>query len=189
MRRSDTARRAASSTAVAPAPDARGQQRRSASGSRSASNVSSSAWVNSSGSTRLTITAPSGTVDLGAQPGDELDRLRDRHLLGRRDDVDRGDRRIGEQLGRPTAVCAAQRADVDELADRVGRAELRDDVTGRGRVDDDEVEVGAALDRLAHLPHDLADREDLLHARRGGRDEVEHARERAEPADAPARAG
>ena len=84
---------------------------------------------------------------------------------------------------------AAQRPDVDELADRVGRAELGDDVAGRGRVDDHEVEVGAALDRLAHLPHDLADREDLLHARRRGRDEVEDARERAEPADDRAPAG
>ena len=41
------------------------------------------------------------------------------------------------------------------------------------RVDDDEVDVGAALDRLAHLPADLADGEDLLHARRRVRDEVE----------------
>ena len=77
----------------------------------------------------------------------------------------------------------AQRADVDELADRVGRAELGDDVTGRGGVDHHEVEVGPALDRLAYLPHDLADREDLLDPGRGGRDEVEHTRERPDASD------
>ena len=130
----------------------------------------------------MTITVPSGTLTSRPDAVDELDRLRDRHLLGRGHDVDRGDRGIGEQLRQPVGL-AAQRPDVDQLVDRVGRAELGDDVAGRGRVDDDEVEVGAALDRLAHLPDDLADREDLLHARRRGRDEVEDPRERADPAD------
>ena len=60
MRRNDTASRAASSTVTAPGP-ARSVSTALASGSRSASNVSSSLWVNSSGSTRFTITAqPSG---------------------------------------------------------------------------------------------------------------------------------
>ncbi len=76
----------------------------------------------------------------------------------------------------------AQRSDVDEVLDGIGGAELGDDVPGRGRVDDDEVVVGAPFDRLAHLPRDLADREDLLHARRGGRDEVEHLGERSQTA-------
>ena len=71
---------------------------------------------------------------------------------------------------------------VHELLDRGRGVELADHVTGRGGVDDDEIPVGAAGERLAELPADLADGEDLLHARRGGGDEVEGARERA---DAP----
>ena len=75
------------------------------SGSRSASNVSSSAWVNSSGSTRLTITVAERHRRPRARSRcDELDRLRDRHLLGRRHDVDRGDRGIGEQLDEPLGL-------------------------------------------------------------------------------------
>ena len=49
-------------------------------------------------------------------------------------------------------------------------------MAGGGGVDHDEVPVGASLERLAQLPADLADGEDLLHARRGGGDEVERAR-------------
>ena len=97
------------------------------SGARKASNVSSSACVNSSGSTRLTITVPSGTFDLGAQSLHELDRFRDRHLFRRRHDVDRRDLGIGEQIRNPLRL-VAQRPDVDQLTDRIGRAELRDDV-------------------------------------------------------------
>ena len=90
--------------------------------------------------------------------------------------------RIGQQFRHPTGL-VAQRADVDELLNRVGGAELRDDVTCRRRVDDDDVVLGAAFDRLAHFPHDLADREDFLHAGCRGRDEVEDARQRTEPTD------
>ena len=97
-------------------------------------------------------------LDLGAQPRDELDRLGDRHLLGRRHDVDRGDRGIGEQLRHPLRSASRTGPTSTSSWIALGRAELGDDVAGRGGVDDDEVEVGAALDRLAHLPADLADR-------------------------------
>ena len=75
------------------------------------------------------------------------------------------------------------RTDRDQLTDRVGCPELGDDMAGGRGVDHDEVPAGAALDRLAHLPADLADGEDLLHPRRGGGDEIEHPGERPEPAD------
>jgi hypothetical protein len=51
-------------------------------------------------------------------------------------------------------------------------------VPGRLGVDDDEVVVP-----LADLVGELADGEDLLHARRGVGDEVERPRQRADPAD------
>ncbi len=43
-----------------------------------------------------------------------------------------------------------------------------------------DVVVGAALDRLAHFPHDLPDGEDLLHPRGRGRHEVQAAGQRAD---------
>src|SRR5207253_109975 len=45
------------------------------------------------------------------------------------------------------------------------------------------VVLGASLDRLANLPRDLADRENLLDTGRGRGDEVEHASKRAESPD------
>ena len=152
-----------------------------ASGSRSASNVSSSLCVNSSGSTRLTITAPSGTSTSAQRATSSIVSVTgiSSGVVTMFTAVTCG---IGEQLGDPARL-VAQRTDVDELLDRVGRAELGDDVAGRGRVDHDDVVLGAPLDRLAHLPHDLADREDLLHARRRRPATKSSTRERTEPAD------
>jgi hypothetical protein len=55
-------------------------------------------------------------------------------------------------------------------------------VTGGGGVDDHEVPAGPALDRLADLPADLADGEDLLHPGGGGGHEVEGLGHRPDPA-------
>ncbi len=118
----------------------------------------------------------------GAQPSDELDGFRHRHLFGRRDDVDRRYRGILEHLAEPLRL-RAHGTDVHELTDPGRRAELGDDVSGRGRVDDDEVDVGAALDRLPHLPTDLADRQDLLHAGCCTRNEVERFGEGSDAAE------
>ena len=111
-------------------------------------------------------------VELVAGPLHQLDGLVHRHLLGRGHHVERGELRIGEQLHHPVGL-VPHRADLHEVLDRARGVELADHVPGGGGVDHDEVPVGAALDRLAQLPHDLADGEDLLHARRRGGDEVE----------------
>ena len=162
---------------------ARAESALTTSGSRSASNVASSACVNSSGSTRFTMTVPSGTVHLGPQRVDELDRLRDRHLLGRRDDVHRGDRGIGEQLARATGSgCARDR-----------RRRARGSPSGAPNWATMWPVAAAStttrsmserpFDRFPNLPADLADGEDLLHARRRVGDEVERLGERTDPAE------
>ena len=116
-----------------------------------------------------------------AGPGDELDGLVDRHLLGCGDDVEGGERRAGEDVHHPLRL-APDRTRLHELADGAGGVELGEHVAGGRGVDDHEVPVGPALDRLADLPADLADGEDLLHSRRGIGHEVEHVGDRP---DAP----
>src|SRR5439155_26670697 len=74
----------------------------------------------------------------------------------------------------------AHLAHLHEALDRTRRVQLRDDVPGGGRIHHDEVPIGAPGDRFPHLPADLADRQDLLDARRGGRNELEHIRQRTE---------
>ena len=118
-------------------------------------------------------------VDAGVavEAGEQVDRLGDGHLLGRRDDDEPGARRVLEDLGHPRRLLA-DHADLHELADHPRRADLGDDVAARLGVDDDEVVVP-----LAHLVGELADGEDLLDARRGVGDEVERAGERADATD------
>ena len=80
------ARRRAPRRCPAPARAADGVD---TSGSRSASNVASSAWVNSSGSTRFTMTVAERHVRLCARSWSTSSIVSvDRHLLGRGDDVD-----------------------------------------------------------------------------------------------------
>ena len=120
-----------------------------------------------------------GEVDhrlLGEAVG-QLEGLVDRHLLRRRDDHDAGLRRVTEQVEHPTRL-VAHHAHLDELLDRLRGGELAGDVAGGHRVHDDEV-----VAVLAHLPQELPDREDLLHARGGVGDEVEGAGEGSEPGD------
>ena len=117
-----------------------------------------------------------GEVDdrLVAQSFGELERLVDRHLLRRRHDHHAGLLGVAEDVDHPARL-VAHHAHLHELLDRLRRRELTGDVAGGHRVDDDEV-VAA----LAHLPQELPDREDLLHAGRGVGHEVEGAGQRAE---------
>ena len=117
-----------------------------------------------------------GDVDsaLRLQPTGELDRLDDWHLLARRHQHRARYLRVFEDLSHPPRL-VAHRPDLDELTDGGRRTELRDHVTRRRGVDDDQVVV-----TLAHLPAELADREDLAHAGRRAGDEVERARQRAD---------
>ena len=101
----------------------------------------------------------------------------DRHLLGGRHDHHAGLRRVGEDVEHPLGL-VAHHAHLHQLVDGLRRGELADDVAAGDGVDDDEVVVA-----LAHLPRELADGEDLLHARRGVGDEVEGAGERADPGE------
>ena len=86
-----------------------------------------------------------------------------RHLLRRGHDDHAGLGRVPEDVEHPAGLVPDQ-SDLHELVDGVGRRELPDDVAAGGGVDDDEVVV-----RLAHLPGQLADGEDLLHAGGGRR--------------------
>ena len=120
-----------------------------------------------------------GDVDLGLalHPGDELDGLGDRHLLGGGDDDQPGRRRVLHELEHPSRLLTDE-PDVDEIVDRARRADLADDVPARLGIDDDEVVVA-----LTDLVAELADREDLLDAGSGVGDEVEHARQRPDARD------
>ena len=115
-------------------------------------------------------------VGLGPQPLGQLQRLGDGHLLGHGDDDGRRHQRVAEDVDHPAGL-VAHPAHLHQLVDGLGSGELADHVTGRRRVDHDEV-VGA----LAHLVAELAHREDLLDPRRGVGHEVERAGQRA---DAP----
>ena len=114
---------------------------------------------------------------LRPQPAHQLLGLGDRHLLGRRDHDRAGASGVAQDVEHPAGL-GADEPHVDQVGDARRRGQVADDVAGGGRVDDDEVEV-----RLADLPGQLADREDLLHARRGVGDEVEGLRQGAEAGD------
>ena len=165
---------AAASTWRTPGPAAS-----TSSGSTSSSRSTTSAWrrSNSAGSTRLATIADGVDAGLAVEPVEQLDRLGDRHLLGRRDDDEPGPAGVLEDVGHPPRLLADQ-PDLDELADHPRGGDLGDDVAARLGVDDDEVVVA-----LAHLVGELADGEDLLDARRGVGDEVERAGERADAPD------
>ena len=103
-------------------------------------------------------------------------RLGDRELLGARDGDDRGLLRVGERRVDRRAL-ARDRPAARRGGERARRAEHRDAVPGRGRVDDDEVVgVGArrAAVELGELP-ELADGQQLAHARRRGGEQAEDA--------------
>ena len=111
------------------------------------------------------------------EPTEQVDRLGDRHLLGRGDDGDPGARRVVEDVEHPLRLIADE-ADLHQVADHPRRTDLADDVPRCLGVDDHEVVVA-----LAHLVAELADREDLLDARRGVGDEVERLGERPDAAE------
>ena len=143
LRRIDTASRAASSTAVAPGARVLARAPPSAPASRSASNTASSAWVKSSGSTRFTITTPSGTSSSC--------RARATSSMVSLTGISSGD------VTTLSAVSAGSESSstIQSVWLRIGptctsswialrRVELADHVTGGGGVDHDEVPVGAA---------------------------------------------
>ena len=96
---------------------------------------------------------------LRLEPGDQFERLGDRHLLRCGDDGDTGHSRVVEDVEHPVGLVADD-ADLDQVTDHLRRADLGDDVPGRLGVDDDQVVVA-----LSHLVAQLADRQDLLDAR------------------------
>ena len=99
---------AAASTWRTPGPAAS-----TSSGSTSSRRSTTSAWrrSNSAGSTRL-ATIAGGHAGLAVEPVDQVDRLGDRHLLGRGDDDDAGARRVLEDVGHPPRLLA-DHADLD----------------------------------------------------------------------------
>ena len=119
----------------------------------------------------------------GAEPVQQLERLDDRELLGRRHD---DHARSGSGSARISVIqlrLVAHQAHLHEVVDRPRRRQLAGDVAGGRGVDDHQVVVA-----LPDLVADLADGEDLLDARRGVGHEVERAGQRAEPGHAAARA-
>ena len=72
-------------------------------------------------------------------------------------------------------VCGTNQAHLHEVVDGLGSGQLPDDVARRGGVDDDHVVMA-----FPHLVSQLADGEDLLDARRGRGDEIEHAGHRSQ---------
>ena len=93
-----------------------------------------------------------------------------------RDGDDRRALWIGQQLVDDRALARDGPA-AGRCGERPRRAEDRDAVAGRGRVDDDEVVgvgAGGAAVELGELP-ELADRQQLAHAGRGGGDHPEDA--------------
>ncbi len=107
----------------------------------------------------------------------ELDGLGHRHLLGSADRDQSGDHRVREDVEHPVGL-GADEPDLDQIVDRLRRRQLADDVSERRRVDDHQVVVA-----FTHLVAELADGEDLAHARCGGRHEVERLCERPDPPD------
>ena len=175
MRRSCTARWAASSTATTPRP-ARSASTASAFDDRSRSNTSSSPRPNSSGSTRLTTTAARSTpVSSSRRPASSMV-----SVTGISSGVvtmsTPGAGGVLEDVEHPLRL-VVDHPDVHEVVDGLGAGQLAGDVAGRRGVDDHEVVVA-----LPHLVGHLADGEDLLHARRGVGHEVERAGQRTEAA-------
>ena len=152
-------------------------------GRHSSLKTSSSLRPNSSGSTRLTITAASSTEVSSATRAGQLDGLVDGHLLGRGDDDEPGRARVGEDLEDPVGL-GADEPHLDQLVDGLGCGQLADDVAGGGGVHHDEVVVA-----LAHLVAELPHGEDLAHAGGGGGHEVEGLGQRPDAARPPGCAG
>ena len=155
---------------------------------RSAS-AAASAAVKRSGSSPLATTSDEVEPTSASQRVAQLERLVDRHLLGRGDGDDARCGRGSVSVVVDPPGLAGDRADARGVGERPRRAEQRQAVAGGGRVEDDEV-VGLGARRAAlvlrELP-DLADGQQLAHARasprRGSRE-----RARLRPAARPARA-
>jgi hypothetical protein len=97
----------------------------------------------------------------------QLERLGDRGLVRGGDDDDAGHRAVGERPVDDPRL-PGDRAGGRDVRERAWRVEQREPVTGRRRVDDDEVVrlgAGRAALGLGELP-ELAHRQQLAHARR-----------------------
>ena len=129
-------------------------------------------------------------ADVVAQRVLQGERLVDRHLLGPGHRDDARPFRVGDHRVDRTAL-AGDAAHAGGLREGPRRAQHGDAVAGRGRVEDDEV-VGLGARRAAvvlrQLPH-LADRQQLAHARRRGREVAERAARARAARPAPPAAG
>ena len=120
---------------------------------------------------------------LRLHPVVEIERLRHGHLLGERADGEQRAPGIAEDGVDPLHL-GADDPPAGEVHHRSRRAELREDVAGRGAVDDDQVPHGTATVGALRLIGDLADDEHVAGAGEAGGDELEHLRQRREPGEA-----
>ena len=122
------------------------------------------------------VDAVDGDADLVAQVVLQRRRLVDRHLLRQGDDRGAGVLVVGDEAVERLRL-RVDRADAGDRGEGARRLQEADPVPGRRRVDDHQVVLAPALDlavELGELP-DLADRDQLLQARRGGGQVVEDA--------------
>ena len=108
--------RAASSTIGAAGPMASISTGRAAS---RRSTIACSRRLNSAGRTRLAMTAARMDAGLVGQPGEQIDRLGDRHLLRVVTTATPGAGRIVEDVEHPLRLVTDE-ADLDEVADHRG---------------------------------------------------------------------
>ncbi len=108
-----------------------------------------------------------------------VDRLAHRRLFRHRHEHDLTPRRILEQR-HDVGGLLADRPDAHRVEQPAGREQERDRVAGRGCVHDDQIGRATFFERL-----DLAEHEDVLHARHRGRDDIERAGRREPLRDAP----
>ena len=178
-RRSCAALGAGARVRVARSADLRAVGRRCSSARASAA---AKRWA----SMPLTTTRPTSRPMSSRSASLQGERLVDRHLLGPGHRDDARPCRVGDHRVDRTAL-AGDAAHARGLREGARRAQHGDAVAGGGRVEDDEV-VGLGARRAAvvlrELP-DLADRQQLAHARRRGREVAERAARRRAARPAP----
>ena len=120
-------------------------------------------------STWLTTTGPSRTPTRLRSTFDGLEQLVDRRRLGHRHQHDLAAGVVGEHRDHLVGL-GAHRPAAHGVAQPGGRGEERDGVPGRRAVDDDQVPLARPLELL-----DLAEHDEVVDARRGRADHVDHA--------------